>query len=68
MCDKSYGRRDYLERHMKTHVETNGVDPDCILGVSEDSEVCSLAMSADDDEDMEPDDTHDVVTVVTTDD
>ena len=26
LCEKSYGRRDYLDRHMKSHPQVGGID------------------------------------------
>ena len=30
ICNKSYGRKDYLDRHMKSHSEENKLNPICI--------------------------------------
>jgi len=72
MCDKSYGRRDYLDRHIKTHME-NAVGADGMVGVGDHSESCSVSVSVCGDDDMEHGDEDDnssltnVVTVITTD-
>ena len=62
MCEKSYGRRDYLDRHMKSHtaggslVDTSGASDD------HDNDV-KLAISGSDDATL-----NEVVTVVSADD
>ena len=61
LCEKSYGRRDYLDRHLKTHAaDASGLGSS--LGVSGDSYVgdnsgsCSVSVCDDDLEGHEDDD------------
>lgn len=55
LCDKSYGRRDYLDRHMKSH--TNSVSGD------QDQEDIKMPISGDENATL-----NEVVTVVSADD
>ena len=60
MCEKSYGRRDYLDRHMKSH--TAGGSLVDTSGASDDANDVKLAISGDDAT------LNEVVTVVSADD
>ena len=78
LCEKSYGRRDYLDRHLKTHTADAsnnglGVSGDSLI-VGDNGSVSDVDDHDDDDDDMDDDDDDDdnhnltnVVTVITTD-
>jgi len=65
MCDKSYGRRDYLDRHLKTHTADasgGGTGGDgSLVGGGEHSGSCSVSVSVcgEEEEDDDEDDEHD---------
>ena len=61
LCEKSYGRRDYLDRHMKSHAA--GANVHDTSGGSDEQDSVKLAISGNDDATL-----NEVVTVVSADD
>lgn len=68
LCEKSYGRRDYLDRHLKTHTE-GGSGGDSLIGMGDHSVSVSVCGEDEDVDHVQDDESsasfNEVVTVIT---